>query len=529
MIDFSKMRFLVVDDFSEFRSSIRGILRLLGVQQIDTAANGIDVLELCRRHRYDVILHDYNLGEGVSGQQVLEQLHTEKLLSPHCIFVMVTAENTQAMVLAALECEPDDYLTKPFNKVALQTRLERLIRRKQVLTPVLNALESNDFAAVLEACQAIENKEPRHAVLCLRYKAQALQELARHLELEQMLEQQARTRPTAWNLQALSNLWLRQGRFEQLTRLLTAATRQFPMMPELRDIQASLAANNNDLPAMQEALQQAVALSPNTVRRQIRLASHAWLNNDHKVAAHAIHQCWEVGRYSATFDPELLWQLASILTQSAGDRRMPDDAQHWLKIIERSWQQTYSLQPATALLRIEQRRRQGRAHTAEELQPLIEALHNHKNDYAAITLIQLGDWLAQLEQADTAQSFWLHCAARYAGTTGVLEQISQRLPQFNPEPLRKAIELGRQATALHTQEQTEKALPLFEQALQLAPQLIELNMAAARLFLEQLRQHQPDANNRLGDCLKRIGGLSKLDPELPQHQHMQTALELSPW
>lgn len=69
-MDLSKKRFLVVDDFSEFRSSIRGILRLLGVQHIDTAANGQDVLELCRRNSYDIILHDYNLGEGFSGQQV---------------------------------------------------------------------------------------------------------------------------------------------------------------------------------------------------------------------------------------------------------------------------------------------------------------------------------------------------------------------------------------------------------------------------------------------------------------------------
>ena len=116
-------------------------------QQALLLANGNEVLELCRRNRYDVILHDYNLGEGLNGQQVLEQLHAEQLLSPHCIFIMVTAENTQAMVLAALECEPDDYLTKPFNKVTLQTRLERLIRRKQVLAPVLNAQEAGDQLA----------------------------------------------------------------------------------------------------------------------------------------------------------------------------------------------------------------------------------------------------------------------------------------------------------------------------------------------------------------------------------------------
>ena len=176
-------------------------MRLLAVQDIDTAANGNEVLELCRRNRYDVILHDYNLGDGLDGQQVLEQLYAENLLAPHCIFIMVTAENTQAMVLAALECQPDDYLTKPFNKVALQTRLERLIRRKRVLKPVLDAKEANNPTGVLQACLAIEQQEPRHAVLCHTYRADALCELGRYKDLEQLLETQARSRPSSWNLQ----------------------------------------------------------------------------------------------------------------------------------------------------------------------------------------------------------------------------------------------------------------------------------------------------------------------------------------
>lgn len=529
MIDFSKMRFLVVDDFSEFRSSIRGILRLLGVQQIDTAANGNDVLELCRRHRYDVILHDYNLGDGINGQQVLEQLYAENLISPQCIFIMVTAENTQAMVLAALECEPDDYLTKPFNKVALQTRLERLIRRKQVLAPALKALDAGDYPAVLDACQDIEEKVPRHAVLCIRYKADALEQLARYLELELMLETQARSRPTAWNLQALAALWLRQGRVDQLTRLLTAAVRQFPMLPELHNIQADLAAQHNDSTAMQEALQQAANLSPNTVHRQIKLACHAWLNTDYDTAIQALRQCWEIGRYSTAFNPELLWQLASILAHTADPRRMPDEAQHWLKIIERTWHNEQFLQPAAALLRIEQRRRQGRADATAELEPLIEALSNHKNEYAAITLIQLGDWLALMDKQDAAESFWQHCAKRYAGTLGVLEQLSQRLPQLNAEPLRQAIELSRQAAALHTQMQSEDALALFAQALELAPELIELNIAAAHLYLDLLRQNNTDTNNQLRGCIERINGLSECDPEAPLLQVLQTELELNPW
>src|SRR5699024_2655919 len=362
MIDFSKKRFLVVDDFSEFRSSIRGILRLLAVQDIDTAANGNEVLELCRRNRYDVILHDYNLGDGLNGQQVLELLHAEKLLPPHCIFIMVTAENTQAMVLAALECQPDDYLTKPFNKVALQTRLERLIRRKRVLKPVLDAKEANNPTGVLQACLAIEQQEPRHAVLCHTYMADALCELGRYKDLEQLLETQARSRPSSWNLQALARLWLRQGRLEQVNRLLNAAIRQFPMMPELHDIRAELAALQNDFVGTLDALREAVALSPNTLRRQINLASQAWLSGDHRTAQLALRRCWEVARYAVSFDPELLWLQASILAQGSVEStqtRLPEDVEHWLNLTERAARQTPKVQPAATVLRLEEQRRKG--------------------------------------------------------------------------------------------------------------------------------------------------------------------------
>lgn len=529
MIDFSKKRFLVVDDFSEFRSSIRGILRLLGVQHMDTAANGNDVLELCRRHRYDVILHDYNLGDGLNGQQVLEQLHAEKLLSAHCIFIMVTAENTQAMVLAALECEPDDYLTKPFNKVTLQTRLERLIRRKQVLFPALKALEAGDALAVLQACQTIEQKEPRHAVLCQRYTADALHALGRYTELEHLLEQQARSRPSGWNLQGLAKLWLRQGRLDQVTRLLTAAVRQLPMMPELRDMQAELAALQNDLPNTLDALQQAVTLSPYTLRRQIQLASQAWLNHDLATAQHALRQCWEVGRHSAAFDPELLWQLAATLSQPAIKHKLPDEAQQWLAIIEKNYRQSLPIQAAAALLRLEEQQRKGAVITASDVETLGQELLTHKHAYSAMTLLQLGDGLLQQGQAQGAASLWLFCAQRHAGTPALLQAITARLPDLNIQPLQQALNLSHQAVALHYQEQGDQAQDLFEQALALAPHMIALNMAAARLYQDQFKQQLSGADQRLSACLQRIGNLSKLEPESVDFTHMQFSLEHSPW
>lgn len=528
MIDFSKKHFLVVDDFSEFRSSIRGILRLLGVQHIDMAANGNEVLELCRQKRYDVILHDYNLGDGLNGQQVLEQLHAEQLLSPHCIFIMITAENTQAMVLAALECQPDDYLTKPFNKVTLQTRLERAMRRKRVLAPVLNAVESGDTLAVLQACQVLIEQDPRYAVLCHNHLASALHDLGRYQELAAFLEEQARSRPTGWNLQALAQLWLRQGNLEQASRLLTAAVRQFAMMPELLDMQAELAILNNDLPATVERLQQAVHMSPNTLRRQIKLIDYAWLNNDSASAQHAVRQIWEIGRYTHTFDAELLWQLASMLSAEAPNNRKLDEAQHWLTLLERNHKDQAHLLPAVALLRAVEQHRKNPASTTPDITALLLSIEQHQYHYSGVTLLQLGDWADHLGESAAAHQLWQFCAQRHAATLGILEQVRTRLPLYDVHPLESAVQLTRQATALHYQEQGEQAHHLFEQALQHAPLLIALNMAAARLYQDQLKQ-QPEARQRLEACLQRISRLSPIEADAIDFTHMQTALELNPW
>jgi len=153
MLDYSNKRFLIVDDFSDFRNSVKAMLRDMGAREVDTADRGEEALSLCRNKRYDIILHDYNLGSGKNGQQVLEELIAGKLISHQCIFVMVTAESSQAMVLSALEHEPDAYLTKPFNRASLDQRLDKLVERKTALKSVLQALDKQDPAAVLSACR----------------------------------------------------------------------------------------------------------------------------------------------------------------------------------------------------------------------------------------------------------------------------------------------------------------------------------------------------------------------------------------
>jgi CheY-like chemotaxis protein len=188
-LSYHQKSFLIVDDFSDFRSSVRSMLRELGVKDVDTADTGEQALKMCSQKSYDFILQDFHLGDGKkNGQQVLEDLMIEKLISHESVFVMVTAETSQAMVLSALEHEPDAYLTKPFNRSGLAQRLERLEQRKTLLKPILQALDRGKPVEVLNACIALCKQDIRYSPLCLRYRADALRDLNQSEALERLYD-----------------------------------------------------------------------------------------------------------------------------------------------------------------------------------------------------------------------------------------------------------------------------------------------------------------------------------------------------
>ena len=84
-VDWSSKNYLIVDDFVGVRQLMRESLRNLGAKNIDQAASGGEAMALLVRSRYDVVLCDFNLGEGKNGQQVLEEVRVRNLLMPSCV------------------------------------------------------------------------------------------------------------------------------------------------------------------------------------------------------------------------------------------------------------------------------------------------------------------------------------------------------------------------------------------------------------------------------------------------------------
>ena len=132
---YKKLRFLITDDFENFRKSMRQMLSSFGAEKIDMAANGNETIARCAKDHYDVLICDFNLGQGKTGQQVLEALRHRKLLRHTSLFVLVTAETSREIVMGAREYHPDTYIIKPITQAEqlLQTKTRYRNRVMQIL------------------------------------------------------------------------------------------------------------------------------------------------------------------------------------------------------------------------------------------------------------------------------------------------------------------------------------------------------------------------------------------------------------
>lgn len=173
----AKLRALVVDDMQTMRQNIRTQLGQLGIEQVDQSATPNDAIKRIRNTHYDVIICDYNLNKETNGQQVLEYLRSQKLLSPTAMFFMVTAESSYDSVASTAEFQPDAYMVKPLTGGKIADRLERLLDRQQALKPITDRLQMKDLAGAITECDTVLAAEPKWIVDILKIKASSALEL----------------------------------------------------------------------------------------------------------------------------------------------------------------------------------------------------------------------------------------------------------------------------------------------------------------------------------------------------------------
>lgn len=123
------MRLLVVDDLEMNRDLLVRRVRRLG-HEADVAVNGLDALEKLRAAPWDLVLLDITMPE-MDGYDTLRNIKADPLLA-HVPVVMVSAIDETDSVVRCLELGADDYLTKPFNPIILQARIESSLAKKRL-------------------------------------------------------------------------------------------------------------------------------------------------------------------------------------------------------------------------------------------------------------------------------------------------------------------------------------------------------------------------------------------------------------
>jgi len=302
-LDISKLHFLLIDDFANYRSMLRSILVSCGAQYIDDVSNAENAMEKLIDQEFDVILCDYNLGDGKNGQQLLEEVMHRKIIPYGTIYIMVTAENTQGMVMAAVEYRPDSYLSKPFPKDLLIKRLELLVDKKAIMKNIYKAYNNGNYTKALSLADKAMVEHSKQALEIGKLKG----EIALSANALDVAEQVYDKALTYRNFQ-----WARVGKAkvlmmckenepenkEQAKAILEDVIEENKNYIEAYDLLASILEYQGKPDDVQKVLRTATQISPNTVSRQQHLSKVAIENNDFETAENSLKQAIRHGKHS---------------------------------------------------------------------------------------------------------------------------------------------------------------------------------------------------------------------------------------
>ncbi len=298
LIDYKIKKALVIDDYPSMRSAFKMALASFGMTKVDLAATGSEALVRVKGMRYDVIISDYNLGEGRDGQQVLEEMRHRNLISLETAFLMVTAESVYERVVAAAELAPDDYLIKPFNGEIMRTRLDAILSKKEAFRDVYRSFTQGHMEAALAGCDMIMKMRPKYVVDALRFKGEVLIAMGDFEAAEALYKQIIAMRAVPWSRLGLARTAHLQRKEPEAEELLSSLVDQYPELVSGYDLLAEVQLAQNKHKDAQTTLQRGVSVSAKSARRQRQLGEVSYQNGDLKSAEIAFKAAIDKGKNS---------------------------------------------------------------------------------------------------------------------------------------------------------------------------------------------------------------------------------------
>ncbi|WP_321816505.1 MULTISPECIES: ATP-binding protein [unclassified Paraburkholderia] len=168
-------RILLVDDNADMRAYVGTLLA--SAYQVDLAADGVQALEMARRHRPDLIVSDVMMPR-LDGFGLLAEVRRDAALRGVPV-ILLSARAGEESRLEGLDAGADDYLVKPFSARELAARVGALLERTQIrraneqlLELALSSIQDQFFLLDQDARLTLVN--PRFLELAGKTATQAL-------------------------------------------------------------------------------------------------------------------------------------------------------------------------------------------------------------------------------------------------------------------------------------------------------------------------------------------------------------------
>ena len=122
-VDFTRIRFLVVDDNTYMRRILRALLHGFGAREVLEAEDGAMGIEIFMAQQPDVVLLDWEMPilDGLEITKMIRQPETSA--NPHTPIIMVSGHTEKRRIAEARDAGITEFLAKPVSSKALYDRV----------------------------------------------------------------------------------------------------------------------------------------------------------------------------------------------------------------------------------------------------------------------------------------------------------------------------------------------------------------------------------------------------------------------
>lgn len=521
---------LIIDDMTEMRGMLSRMIRGFGMGEVVSAANATEAIDACTRQSFDVVICDYNLGTGKDGQQVLEEMRHLRILMFTSLFIMITAETSRQMVLGAIECQPDDYLTKPFTQASLQQRMDKAMIKHDALLPIKEAVSEKKCELAIKLCDEMIETDSRYAADCLKIKAH-MHFLLNELDEAQNLYKEALSdRKQTWAQLGLAKTLIEADKLDQAEEVLQSIVKEDERYIEAHDMLADIYEKRENWEMAQETLEKATEISPKAVLRHRRLAEAATQTMDDFVALGAFENAIKWGVNSVFESPQDSFNFsrkaADIIRTGQSDNvaGITDRTNRIIDRVKKRYRNDDELQAQADLVSAQLYAAKDEAKQAEKYQTKGEEAAERLLNPSANIQLERARAFKSVGETDQASEVLRDLVTDYANDDSVMKSVDTISDEpMSKEGKRAATKLNKAGIERYENGDYSTAITIFSEALAKYPNHIGLNLNLIQAILAQVRSTKSPTDSyrkRCEVCLNSIGELATDHKQRQRSEHL---------